>query len=176
MTSGAQKPAVRHPLVQAYLADLDRALTGSEERERAETLSAITEHLDQRLSHGADEAEVRRVLGELGSVDTIADTATPQAAVAHEERSHPLAAIALASAVAAAVLLIVMPFVALPLAVLALTVGLIHLITRRPGRGMAVAGVILATATLLASIVLAFTLFATDSGEPQSDPAQPVET
>ncbi|GGL15694.1 hypothetical protein ACFQGK_03100 [Cellulomonas gelida] len=38
-----------HPLVQAYLADLDRALVGSDPREHQDTLDAVREHLEEAL-------------------------------------------------------------------------------------------------------------------------------
>lgn len=66
------------PLVEAYLADLDRALASSDPRERAETLAAVREHAAESLAlHGADDAGARRVLDELGPVDAIAAASTP---------------------------------------------------------------------------------------------------
>jgi len=66
------------PLVEAYLADLDRALSDADPRERAETLAAVREHAAESLArHGTDDDSARRVLDELGSVDTIAAEATP---------------------------------------------------------------------------------------------------
>ncbi|MEU2201274.1 hypothetical protein [Isoptericola sp. NPDC019482] len=68
------------PLVEAYLADLERALAGSEPRERAETLAAVREHATESLAlHGSDDAGARRVLDELGPVDSIAAASTPMA-------------------------------------------------------------------------------------------------
>jgi hypothetical protein len=66
------------PLVEAYLADLERALASSEPRERAETLAAVREHAAESLAlHGADDAGASRVLDELGPVDAIAAASTP---------------------------------------------------------------------------------------------------
>ncbi|QAY69253.1 HAAS signaling domain-containing protein [Xylanimonas protaetiae] len=66
------------PLVEAYLADLDRALTAADPRERAETLAAVREHVTESLAlHGTDDDAVARVLADLGPVDAIAATATP---------------------------------------------------------------------------------------------------
>ncbi|MFE6968908.1 HAAS signaling domain-containing protein [Isoptericola sp. NPDC057653] len=68
------------PLVEAYLADLERALASSDPRERAETLAAVREHAAEALAlHGADDAGARRVLDELGPVDDIAAASTPAA-------------------------------------------------------------------------------------------------
>jgi hypothetical protein len=38
------------PLVEAYLADLDRALAGADPRERAETVAAVREHAAELLA------------------------------------------------------------------------------------------------------------------------------
>lgn len=66
------------PVVEAYLADLERALAGSDPRERAETLAAVREHAAESLAlHGTDDAGTQRVLDELGPVDAIADASTP---------------------------------------------------------------------------------------------------
>lgn len=66
------------PLVEAYLADLDRALAGTDPRERAETVAAVREHAVESLArHGRDDEAARRVIGELGPVEHIAAEATP---------------------------------------------------------------------------------------------------
>lgn len=66
------------PLVEAYLADLDRALASADPRERAETIAAVREHATESLAqHGSDDESARRVLDELGSVETIAAEVTP---------------------------------------------------------------------------------------------------
>ncbi|MEL7975300.1 hypothetical protein AAG589_05505 [Isoptericola sp. F-RaC21] len=71
------------PLIEAYLADLERALAASEPRERAETLAAVREHAAESLAlHGSDDAGARRVLDELGPVDAIAAASTPAPAAA----------------------------------------------------------------------------------------------
>jgi hypothetical protein len=66
------------PVVEAYLADLDRALAAADPRERAETVAAVREHAAESLArHGTDDASARRVLDELGPVESIAAEATP---------------------------------------------------------------------------------------------------
>jgi len=71
-----------HPLVAAYLSDLERALASADQQERIDTIAAVREHLTDAL--GGDDAdaepttdEVRAVLDELGSVEQIAASATP---------------------------------------------------------------------------------------------------
>ncbi|MFD7023424.1 HAAS signaling domain-containing protein [Promicromonospora sukumoe] len=71
------------PIVDAYLADLDRALASADPRERAETVAAVREHAAEALArHGWDEASAGRVLDELGPVDAIAAEVTPAPAPA----------------------------------------------------------------------------------------------
>ena len=71
------------PLVEAYLADLDRALAAADPRERAETMAAVREHAVESLArHGTDDESARRMLDELGPVDTIAAEVTPAPAPA----------------------------------------------------------------------------------------------
>ncbi|MFD2793474.1 hypothetical protein ACFS27_07915 [Promicromonospora vindobonensis] len=70
-------------LVEAYLADLDRALAAADPRERAETVAAVREHAAESLArHGTDDESARRVLDELGPVEAIAAEATPAPAPA----------------------------------------------------------------------------------------------
>ncbi|MFC4613644.1 hypothetical protein ACFO3K_02875 [Cellulomonas algicola] len=65
-------------LLEAYLADLDRALVGTDARERAETIQAMREHASEVIARdGASDATVERVITELGSVEQIAASATP---------------------------------------------------------------------------------------------------
>jgi hypothetical protein len=71
------------PLVEAYLADLDRALAAADPRERAETVAAVREHAAELLArYGDDDESARRVLDELGPVEAIAAEATPAPASA----------------------------------------------------------------------------------------------
>ncbi|MFI8524864.1 HAAS signaling domain-containing protein [Promicromonospora sukumoe] len=71
------------PIVDAYLADLDRALASADPRERAETVAAVREHAAEALArHGWDDASASRVLDELGPVDAIAAEVTPAPAPA----------------------------------------------------------------------------------------------
>jgi hypothetical protein len=69
-----------HPLVSAYLEELERLLAGIDPGDRAEVMSGVREHLDSALrglgshDHVGDD-EVREVLAELGSPQTVADEA-----------------------------------------------------------------------------------------------------
>lgn len=68
-------PHTTHPLVDAYLRDLELLLHGVEPGERAEVLAGVREHLDSSLAPDADDAAVRAVLDELGPPQAIADEA-----------------------------------------------------------------------------------------------------
>lgn len=66
-----------HPLVLAYLQELERLLAGIDPGERAEVMAGVREHLDGALA-GRDQVsdeEVRGVLAELGPPQAIADEA-----------------------------------------------------------------------------------------------------
>ena len=52
-------PRTTHPLVDAYLRDLELLLHGVEPGERAEVLAGVREHLDGSLTPGADDRAVR---------------------------------------------------------------------------------------------------------------------
>ena len=67
--------ALSHPLVRAYLRDLELLLHGVEPGERAEVLGGVREHLEVTLPPGASDEDVRVVLTELGSVHAVADEA-----------------------------------------------------------------------------------------------------
>ncbi|MFW5469261.1 HAAS signaling domain-containing protein [Knoellia sp. CPCC 206435] len=66
---------VSHPLVDAYLRDLDRLLHGVDPGERAEVLAGVHEHLEVSLGPDASDDDVRRTLAELGSPQSVADEA-----------------------------------------------------------------------------------------------------
>lgn len=66
---------VTHPLVGAYLRDLEMLLHGIEPGERAEVLAGVDEHLEVSLGPEASDDDVRRALAELGSPQSVADEA-----------------------------------------------------------------------------------------------------
>ncbi|PWJ54439.1 Uncharacterized membrane protein [Quadrisphaera granulorum] len=121
-----------HPLVQAYLADLERALVGADPRERADVLDGVREHLQESLGDdGAAEAvRVQRVLADLGPVERIAAQATsavpPATASPEPARGDVTSLVALVAAIGAAAVFFI-PFVSIPVAVAALVTSLVHL-------------------------------------------------
>ena len=66
-----------HPLVEAYLRDLDALLTGLGPGERAEVLSGVREHIEDALAGGPQPGarDVQTVLAELGPPEAVADEA-----------------------------------------------------------------------------------------------------
>lgn len=64
-----------HPLTAAWLRDLELLLHGIDPGERAEVLAGVHEHLDGSLRPDASDDEVRRVLADLGSPQSVADEA-----------------------------------------------------------------------------------------------------
>lgn len=69
-------PGTTHPLVAAYLEELDGLLAGIEPRERADVMLGVREHLDSALrATGAGDQEVREALAELGPPQLVANEA-----------------------------------------------------------------------------------------------------
>jgi hypothetical protein len=70
-------PHPTHPLIAAYLEELERLLGGTDPGERAEVMSGVREHLDSALGSGVrvGDDEVRDALAELGPPQLVADEA-----------------------------------------------------------------------------------------------------
>jgi len=147
-------PAIEaHPLVQAYMTDLNHAMLGADPRERADVFDGVREYLREALADDAalESVRVRQALAGLGSVESIAAQATtvsPHRTVGSDATSL----VALLVAIAAAALVFI-PFVSIPLAIAALVTSAIHL--RRPGanRRMSWAALWVAVASLLITII-----------------------
>lgn len=168
-----------HPLVQAYLADLDRALVGSDPREHQDTLDAVREHLEEALGEEPTSDDVRRVLAGLGSVDAIAAGTTPVVAppavtvlpaAPAPGRADPGALVALVASLVAVLTLFLSPYVAIPLALVALVVAILRV--RRPsGRStLAWSALVVSGTTLVLSTVLGLLLIAVGDSSPEPGP------
>lgn len=73
MTATEPMPA----LLEAYFADLDRALIGTEPREHAETIQAMREDAAEMLNrYGASEQTVQRIIADFGPVEQVAAAAS----------------------------------------------------------------------------------------------------
>ena len=164
-----------HPMVEAYLADLDRALSGSDPREHAETMSAVREHLTDAVPPDATAEQIRQALDELGPVETIAASTTQSTPSPGRPGINGLAVCALITAAACMLFLAPLPFISAPLALIALIAGIVHLRTSRRGRPLAWTAVVIAALTLVTSLVLAMTLLAV-SNSPSPQQPHPVQT
>ena len=70
-------PHTIHPLIAAYLAELERLLADIDPGERAEVMSGVREHLDSALGNTVlvEDEQVRDALAELGPPQLVADEA-----------------------------------------------------------------------------------------------------
>jgi len=83
MRSGGQRP----PEAESYLRRLRRALRSAPASERQEIVDNVTAHIDAALdSTTCPEADIGRVLEELGTVDDIVAAATPNKKPSSAER------------------------------------------------------------------------------------------
>ena len=168
-----------HPMVEAYLADLDRALSGSDPREHAETMSAIREHLADAIAPDATAEQVRHALDELGPVETIAASTTQSTSTPGRPGIDGLAISALIAAAAGMLLLVPLPFIGAPLTLIALITGIAHLRTTRQGKSLAWTAVVISALTLAISLIFAITLLSVSNtiepGSGQGSPS-PVRT
>jgi hypothetical protein len=133
------------PLVEAYLADLDRALAGADPRERVETVAAVREHAAELLArYGDDDESARRVLDDLGPVETIAAEVTPAPA--------PVATAGTTEATD--VVLVVLAIVVWPLSPVALVWAIVRLRARVGNRALQWLTVVLGAIPTLGGILL----------------------
>lgn len=165
-----------HPMVEAYLADLDRALSASDPREHAETMSAVREHLTDAIAPDATTEQVRRALDELGPVEAIAASTTQSTPPPTPERAgiDGLAISALIAAAAGMLLLVPLPFIGAPLALIALITGIAHLRTTRQGKPLAWTAVVISALTL-AMLMLAIIFLLPVSTTTEPGPVQTVQ-
>ena len=168
-------------LIDAYLTDLEHALSGLDANERDDVVASVGEHIETALSEYDREPtvhEVETLLGQLGSVDQIARDAGDGAA--HRDGNAQEAAtrdgwipVALAGL---SLVTFWFPFVAVPLA---LGAGIAAAISIRGARGPAKRryrlAIILSVATILTGFLLGLGLVAGGSSTgPVGD--QPIES
>lgn len=181
-----------HPLVAAYLSDLERALSSADQQERIDTIAAVREHLTDALG-GDDEPttdEVRAVLDELGSVEQIAASATPASAPPTSAPPTPPAAASSATQrqeggwaapalLAASIVSLVLPLLGALLAVGCIVTAVVLLRSGAPRRPFLKATIAVSSVTLLFTVVLVVGNIAWFSGGSEvtgvsSAPASPV--
>lgn len=152
-----------HPLVLAYLDDLDRALAGADPQERLDTLTAVNEHLTEALAGDTvTDDQVRTVLADLGPVERIAAVSTPVPDAGDARPSTRWSAPALlVGSLASLALVPVMVWLAPVVAIGCLIATVILLRRGAAPRALLRAAAIVSTVTLLTTVALAATLLAT---------------
>lgn len=112
-----------HPLVTAYLEELEHLLSGIDPAERAEVIAGVREHLEGALpgQGTASDTEVRAALAELGPAQAVADEAyadrpapTPPAAARVGALSRPWVPVVVAVLSALGVLAVLLVAGAMP--------------------------------------------------------------
>lgn len=165
-----------HPLVQAYLDDLDRALLGADPAERADIVASVREHLGDALPDAASDAQVRDALATLGPVEAIAAAAAvaghtqpaPAAPIAPAApRPRDTVAVALLACAVVSIALIPVPVVSLPVALGVVTVAVVRLAQHTPRPVLTWSALLLAAFTPLVSLVLGFFLLGSVSSVEQ---------
>lgn len=148
-----------HPLVAAYLSDLERALSAADQQERIDTIASVREHLTDALGVdglGADAEptteQVRAVLDELGSVEQIAASATPASAPPAEKRQE--GGWAAPALLAASIVSLVIPLFGAVLAIGCLITSVLLLRGGAPRRNVLHATVAVSIVTLVLTAVL----------------------
>jgi hypothetical protein len=165
------------PLVESYLADLDRALTDVDPTERAEVLASIRDHLVQSLGDGDhDPIAVTTVLEQLGPVERIA-------AEARGGEAHPVAGgrtgwlrvqggVLLGAAVFSLVTLFFLPLIDVPLAIAIIVVAIVCIRRRRLGLRLYWAAAAIGVLTLIVAAIAAAGLLAYTSTTVTNRPSQ----
>lgn len=151
-----------HRLIGNYLQDLDRALLDADPRERADTVAAIREHIDQALTDSSSSTDVNQVLQDLGSVEMIAAGVTP----AHSQEAPSDARLSRAASILLALGIIsflTSPifFISLPFAIVTIVWSIIALKRRAKfsfstttrGRGRLWAALILSSLAVIISLL-----------------------
>jgi uncharacterized membrane protein len=173
---------VQRQLIDAYLFDLDHALSGLDESERADVLVSVREHISDALSERPaplSAADVEAVLNQLGPVERIASaanihTAVPRAVGTGEDHSWSKGTAAVLVALSI-VSLVILPmfFLALPLA---LGVTICAVIGVRANRGSASRvpywiATALGSLTIFIGLIMTFGLVAATVSPPTVSPA-----
>ncbi len=167
--NNASHAGLSHPLVAAYLDDLDQALASADAQERLDTVTSVREHLSEALDGQAKPTteQVQAVLEDLGSAEKIAASATPASAAespasdAAEPRRGDWVPPAL---LAVSIVSLVIPFFGglLALGTLVAAIVLLKRETRRRGllkATIAVSVVTLVITAFLATATLAWSTF-----------------
>lgn len=173
-TDSRKTKMTNHPLVHSYLTNLARALGETEDRD--EVLESVREHIAEALATHADPTDgktVQKVLDELGPIERIiAMQAEPPAAAHALTRSWAPISVGII-AVASLALVLVMPFVAIPLALSCLTIGVVAATQKAPQRKRAPWVIIVIISALTLAIALFGVLFSLPGGTTTVVPQSP---
>lgn len=155
----ASHTALTHPLVVAYLDDLGRALTSADDQERLDTVAAVREHLSEALDGRSEPTteQVKAVLEDLGSAESIAASATPASAPASTASIAPVSPrgdwvppVLLGISIVS----LVLPFVGGLLALGTLVAAIVLLKRENSRRGLLQATIAVSAVTLVISAIL----------------------
>lgn len=158
-----ERTTMTHPLIDAYLTDLERALADADPRERAETLTTVREHISESVGDAPDGARVAQTLADLGPVELIAAEATPATPpgtgtpAPAADRDLWVPRVALTAAVLSVPLVVLNFLLAAPIALACLVVAIVYLRRRSPQRGLLQATLVASGLTLLATFALLVT-------------------
>lgn len=173
-TDSRKATMTTHPLVHSYLTSLARALGETEDHD--EVLESVREHIAEALSMQADPMDgktVQKVLEELGPIERIIATqAEPPAAAQPPTRSWALISVGI-FAVASLALVLVIPFVAIPLALGCLAIGVVAATQQAPRRKRAGWICIIVISALTLTIALFGALFFLTLGTTTVVPGSP---
>lgn len=165
-----------HPLIRSYLTGLARALGETEEHD--EVLESVREHIAEALSVQANPMDgkvVQQILDELGPVERIvAAQVEPHAMTQAPARSWATIGAGIV-AIASLALVFLIPFVAIPLALGSLIIGVAVVIRQTSSRKLGAWIVIfISSLTLVIALAGAFFLLpaGTDGGVQSSVPAK----
>lgn len=161
----------RHPVVETYLVDLQRAAARLSRAQREELLAEISAHVDAAATAAQSEADIRNMLDDLGPPSEIVDAASPRPAEA-----GPTGRLALALGVVA---LLLSPVFGIPAGVAAAILGLrARRYLRHAGRtsGRATAAVVTGFVAAALQILLVSGLIAARTEGDADEPARPATT
>ena len=173
-----------HPLVKAYLDDLERALADASARDREEVLAQVREHLADALADDPDDPEaVRRALDALRPVEAIAAEveSAPEAPSGPRGSSSGrstvggvhLGHVLLVLGILSAALLVLLPGVGIVLALVVIALRVVGPIDDR-SRALATAGAAVGGLALVLGVIVGLMLFPASTAATMSEVEAPV--
>lgn len=157
----------RPAAAEAYLDQLARSLEGVDRVERHEVLTSMSEHIDQNLAmlgHAPTSAEVNAILVGLGSVEEVVATLEYEIPRPQGRDTQAVATAWLPGAAVVSgglsLLFVIDVFVAVPLAMVAVVIGILGVRRRDARRSLYVLALVLGSLNLLATAALALSLLA----------------